>query len=60
MKRAPSYKHRQVVKNIQCEKKLLKSLLHSSKQGNRFDKHTTSENQKIAVSMEALLVRLLL
>ena len=58
MKQADSYKHRQAVKNIQCEKKLLKSHLHSSKLGKTVEKLTTSTNQKMAASMESLLVRL--
>ena len=41
MKRADSRKHRQAVKNIQCEKKLLKSHLHSSKLGKTVKKHAT-------------------
>ena len=47
MKRAASCKHRQAVKNIQCEKKLFKSLWHSSKLGKRVEKHGTSTNQKM-------------
>ena len=60
MKRADSREHRQAVKNIQCEKKLFKSHLHSSKLGKRVEKHATSTNQKMAASLESLLVRLLL
>ena len=60
MKRVDSCKHRQAVKNTQCEKKLFKSHLHSSKLGKRVEKHATSTNQKMAASMESLLVRLLL
>ena len=60
MKRADSCKHRQVDKNIKCEKKLFKSHLHSSKLVKRVQKHATSTNQKMAASMESLLVRLLL
>ena len=60
MKRADSCKHRQAVKNIQCEKKLFKSHLYSSKLGKTVEKHATSTNQKMAASMESLLVCLLL
>ena len=59
MKRADSFKQRQAGKNIQCEKKLFKSNLHSSKLGKTVEKHATSTNKKIAASMESLLVRLL-
>ena len=41
MKRADSCKHRQAVKNIQCEKNLLKSHLHSSKLGKTVKTHAT-------------------
>ena len=58
MKQGDSYKHRQAVKNIQCEEKLLKSHLHSSKLGKTVEKLMTSTNQKMAASMESLLVRL--
>ena len=57
IKRADSRKHRQAVKNIQCEKKLFKSHLHFSKLGKRAEKHATSTNQKMAASMESLLVQ---
>ena len=60
MKRTVSCKHREAIKNIQCEKNLLKSHLHSSKLGKRVEKHATSTNQKMAASMESLLIRLLL
>ena len=60
MKRAALCKHRKAVKNIQCEKKLFKSHLHSSKLGKRVEKHATSTNQKMAASMESLLICLLL
>ena len=60
MKRADSCMRRKAVKNMQCEKKLFKSHLHSSKSGKRVEKHATSTNQKMAASMESLLVRLLL
>ena len=59
MKRAASSKHREATKNIQCEKKLLKPRLISSKFGKRVQKQATSTNQKMAASMESLL-RLLL
>ena len=52
MKRADSCKHGQAVKNVQCEKKLFKSHLYSSKLGKRVEKHATSTSQKIAASME--------
>ena len=42
MKRAASCKHRLADKNIQCEKKLFKSHLHSSTLGKRVEKHATS------------------
>ena len=45
-----SCKHRQTVKNIQCEKKLFKSHLHSSKIGKTVEKHVISTNQKMAAS----------
>ena len=54
MKRADSCKHRQAAKNIQCEKKLFKSYLHSSKLGKTVEKHATSTNQKVAT--KSLLV----
>ena len=60
MKKADPCKHRQAVKNIQCQKKLFKSHLHSSKLGKTVEKHVTSGNQKMAASMESLLVPLLL
>ena len=41
MKRADSFKQRQAGKNIQCEKKLFKSNLHSSKLGKTVEKHAT-------------------
>ena len=44
MKQADSYKHRQAIKNIQCQKKLFKSKLHSSKFGKPVEKHATSIN----------------
>ena len=52
MKREASCKHRQAVKNIQCEKKLFTSHLHSSKLGKRVEKYATSTNQKMAASMD--------
>ena len=60
MKRVDSSKHRQAVKNTQCEEKLFKFHLHSSKLRKTVEKHATSTNQKMAASMESLLVRLLL
>ena len=42
MKRADSCKHRQAVKNIQFEKTLFKSHLHSSKLRKRVEKHGAS------------------
>ena len=60
MKQADSCKHRQAVKNIQHEKKLFMSHLHSSKLGRTVEKHATSTNQKMAISMESVFVRLLL
>ena len=59
IKPADSCKQRQAVKNIQCEKNLFKSHLHSSKLGKTVEKHVTSTNQKLAASMKSLLVRLL-
>ena len=53
MKRADSCKHGQAVKNVQCERKLFKSHLYSSKLGKRVEKHATSTSQKIAASMES-------
>ena len=55
-----SCKHRQAVKNMQCEKTLFKSHLQSSRLGKRVEKHETSTNQKMAASMKSLLVCLLL
>ena len=40
MKRADSCKHRQAAKNIQFEKKLFDSHLHSSKLGKTIEKST--------------------
>ena len=59
MKEAVSCKHRQVVKKIQWEKKLFKSHLHSPKLGKSVKKHASSTTQKMAASMESLLVGLL-
>ena len=56
MKQAASCKHRAAVRNIQCEKKLFRSHLHSSKLGKRVEKHATSTNYKMATSMKSLLV----
>ena len=56
MKRANSCKHRQAVKNIQCEKKLFKSHLHFSKSVKKVEKHATSINEKMATSMESLFL----
>ena len=52
MKRAASCKHRQAVKNIQCEEKLFKSHLHSSKLGKRVEKHATSWGHQHGFSAE--------
>ena len=60
MKQADSCKHIEAVKNIQCQKKFFKSNLHSSKLGKTVEKLATSINQKMAASMESLLVCLLL
>ena len=60
MKRADPCKHRQAVKSTQCEKKLFNFHLHSSKLEKTVEKHAISTNQKMAASMENLLVRLLL
>ena len=59
MKQAASCKHRQAVKFIQCEKKLFRSYLHSSKLVKRAERNATSTNQKMAARMESFFVRLL-